>query len=562
LSTESAQVDAAYAELEQGAEALSKIGAREAAAIAREVLAGLEETAAETVLLGCRAKGVDPDSRFAGEEWLAGPCVILAYARELAEKLDGIAEGRTAFPGGAPKARERDGRLTAACGPGNALIRTALGTELTAIFEEGSEAHALVANQAKRWKSRAEPPRISLVLGAGNVASIAPVDVLQKVFVDREAVLLKPSPVNDYLAPLLERAFAPLVSRGMLRMVKGGPEIGAALVAHAKVSDIHVTGSVETHDRIVWGPPGDERARRKAANEPIFPRPITSELGNVSPVIVVPALYAADELAFQAKSVAAQVTNNASFNCNAAKMIVLPKGWKQRDQFLDLVMGAMAAAPTRKAYYPGATDRYQKLTEGRAPRKAGSPKEGELAWTLIDGLDPKSDDTLFSTEPFCCIVSEVSIGSDDPIEFLAEATRFCNDKLFGTLCAEIIVHPMRQSDPATARALDDATLGLLYGSVAINTWPALVYASATPPWGGHPSDTIADVQSGVGWSHNAWMLEGVEKVIAKAPLKAMPKPAFFADNAKMRTIGERLAPLLAHPGPVNLARLIWEAVRG
>ena len=555
-------VDAAYAELGRGADALAKITPREAATIAREVLAGLEATAAETVALGCRAKGVDPASRFAGEEWLAGPCVVLAYAREMAEKLEGIAAGGPTFPGGAPRARERDGRLTAACGPSRTLIRAALGVEMTAFFEEGLAAETIVANQAKRWRSSTEPPRISLVLGAGNVSSIAPVDVLQKVFVDREAVLLKPSPVNDYLAPLLERAFAPLISRGMLRIVKGGPGIGAELVAHAAVSDIHVTGSVKTHDRIVWGPRGEDRDRRKKQGDPLFSRAITSELGNVSPVIVMPALYATDELAFQAKSVAAQVTNNASFNCNAAKMLVLPKGWPQRARFLELVMDAMAAAPTRKAYYPGAEDRYQKLTAGRAPRKAGSPREGELPWTLVEGLDPASDDVLFSTEPFCCIVSEVSIASADPIEFSAEAARFCNDKLFGTLNAEMIVHPMRLSDPTTAAAIDDATLALRYGSVAINTWPAIVYASAAPPWGGHPTDTLADVQSGIGWSHNAWMLEGVEKVVARASLTAVPKPAFFSDNSRMRSIGERLASHIAHPGPATLARLVWEAIRG
>jgi aldehyde dehydrogenase (NAD(P)+) len=307
---------------------------------------------------------------------------------------------------------------------------------------------------------------------------------------------------------------------------------------------------------------GAERERRKKQGEPIFSRAITSELGNVSPVIVVPALYAADELAFQAKSVAAQVTNNASFNCNAAKMLVLPKGWPQRARFLDLVMDAMAAAPTRKAYYPGAEDRYATLTAGRTPRQAGSPKAGELPWTLIEGLDPASDDALFATEPFCCIVSEVSIASADPLEFCAEAARFCNDKLFGTLNAELIVHPTRFSDPTTAAAIDDATMKLRYGAVAINTWPALVYATAAPPWGGHPSDTLADVQSGIGWSHNAWMLEGVEKVVAIAPLLASPKPAFFADNARMRTIGERLAAHVAHPGPGTLARLGWEAIRG
>ena len=55
-------------------------------------------------------------------------------------------------------------------------------------------------------------------------------------------------------------------------------------------------------------------------DQPIFTKPITSELGNVSPVIIMPYLYTAGDLWYAARSVASQVTNNASFNCNAAKM--------------------------------------------------------------------------------------------------------------------------------------------------------------------------------------------------------------------------------------------------
>ena len=63
-------------------------------------------------------------------------------------------------------------------------------------------------------------------------------------------------------------------------------------------------------------------------------KPISSELGNVSPVVIVPADYDDDQLAFVAANVATQITNNASFNCNAAKMLVTSRAWPQRDAFL------------------------------------------------------------------------------------------------------------------------------------------------------------------------------------------------------------------------------------
>src|SRR6185295_7845445 len=108
-----------------------------------------------------------------------------------------------------------------------------------------------------------------------------------------------------------------------------------------------------------------ERARRIAESDPRRKTPITSELGNISPVIVMPYLYTADDLWYTARSVASQVTNNASFNCNAAKMLVLPRGFAQRALFLEMLQKALAGVPPRKAYYPGAIDRYARLTAGR-----------------------------------------------------------------------------------------------------------------------------------------------------------------------------------------------------
>ena len=52
-------------------------------------------------------------------------------------------------------------------------------------------------------------------------------------------------------------------------------------------------------------------------------------------------------------------------------------------------------------------------------RSVGDAGVGELPWSLIPGLDPAAtDDPLFHLEPFCSVVSEVSVGSPDPVEFL------------------------------------------------------------------------------------------------------------------------------------------------
>ena len=73
------------------------------------------------------------------------------------------------------------------------------------------------------------------MLGAGNVAGIPFNDALSKLFVDQCVVLLKMSPVNEYLGPLIETAFSQLIAEGFFRLVYGGADEGAYLTKHPGV---------------------------------------------------------------------------------------------------------------------------------------------------------------------------------------------------------------------------------------------------------------------------------------------------------------------------------------
>jgi hypothetical protein len=128
---------------------------------------------------------------------------------------------------------------------------------------------------------------VTVVLGAGNIASIAPLDVLYKLFAEGHVCLLKMNPVNDYLGPIFEGVFGDLVAAGFVRFAYGGSEVGERLTQHEGIDEIHITGSSRTHDAIVFGG-GDEGVARKARGEPINTKRMSSELGNVSPTIVVP----------------------------------------------------------------------------------------------------------------------------------------------------------------------------------------------------------------------------------------------------------------------------------
>jgi aldehyde dehydrogenase (NAD(P)+) len=293
----------------------------------------------------------------------------------------------------------------------------------------------------------------------------------------------------------------------------------------------------------------------------VLKRPISSELGNVSPVMIVPYAYADHELAFMAANVATMVTNNGSFNCNAAKMLITSRAWPQRDAFLGLVARELAQAPARQAYYPGAFERYARLTAGRDLNIPGPAGDGQLPWTIIREVDTgQAGDPLFHVEPFCGILSDAPLGSGDPVEFLDRATRFCNDTLWGTLNAAVFIHGRLERDPSVGGALERAITELRYGTVAVNHWPAIGYAVGSLPWGGHPSATLRDIQSGLGWVHNSFMLEGIDKAIIRGPLVVRPRPLWFRGNPKASRVARQMVQQERAPSWRRMARVLGAAL--
>ena len=189
-------------------------------------------------------------------------------------------------------------------------------------------------------------------------------------------------------------------------------------------------------------------------------------------------------------------------------------------------------------------------------------REGALQWAYVSGLDPEARDPLYFTEPFCGILSDVALPAAGAPEFLEAATKFMNDRLWGTLTAAIFVHPSVEADARGAAALDRALVDLRYGTVGINHWPALGYALVAPPWGGHPSSTALDIQSGLGWVHNSFLIEGIEKAVVRGPLVAKPKPAWFYDNRRTHELAPKLIRFELGPSWLRVPSLAFTALQG
>lgn len=561
--TDQAGIDVAVGAVKAKADEFARLPVAEKAGLLRACIQPLLDNMDEWVRLGCKAKGLSPDEAPGAEEWFLGPAIVMRHLKLLIDSLEAIDRAGAPPLGRAVRVRP-DGRLAIEVMP-TSLLDQVLFTGISAecLMMPGITEAEARAKQASFYKEKNPKGRVSLVLGAGNVAFLTPGDFLTEMFNDGYVCVVKMNPVNEYLGPIFERVFAPLVQRNYLRFVYGGGDVGAYLCAHPSVDKIHMTGSERVHDLIVWGPPGAERERRKAAKEPQTAKHVTSELGCVTPVIVPPAKYSAGELQWHARNVTTQLANNGSFMCVAAKMLVLSKGWAQKDAFLAALRTELKGEPLRRAYYPGAHDRFAKLTEGRKTEKIGTPAEGELPWTLVWDVDPRNkDEALFQTEPFCSILSVVELDETDPARFLGAAVQFANDTLWGTLTANLIVHPSLERDAGFAAALDQAILDLRYGTVAINQWSGVACGLGSTPWGGHPSTSIEDVQSGIGWVHNTYMLEGIEKCVLRSPFIVRPKPVWFTDHQTGLQVGPKLTRLVADGSWLRVPSLLVSAVRG
>ena len=384
--------------------------------------------------------------------------------------------------------------------------------------------------------------RICAVLGAGNVSSVPFSDTVHKALVLGKQVILKMNPVNAALTFVFQKAFAPLIAVGLLAIVEGDSQLGADLVAHAGVDEVHLTGSLATYNRIVWGATQTEQIERRRREDPKLRKPITSELGNVSPWIIAPGKYTSRELRSQACHVAASITNNVGFNCLATRVIVTSSSWGQRDEFLRLVREAMQATPLRNAYYPGAVDRYEQFTGQRVE----PDQNGALPWSLLESKSPDLDPILFTEESFAPVCVETMLQSGMGEDFFIKASEFCNHRLMGSLCASITVP--NNAPLVQKKQLNECIDRLRYGCVCVNQWSGLAYSLLTPGWGGSPLHkpesssvgNIAGAESGQGFVHNTYLLDHLEKSVVRGPLVDFIRPVWFPSHRYPLELGQAL----------------------
>ena len=549
-------LDEAMDQLRQGAVTLAQSSVEDRIGVLSELRDLLIDHAAEWVDVCCAFKSITTSAQ-RSEEILAGPSGVARYLTLLIASLQSIAQN------GAPKIPGKiktlsDGRLRVPVFPSQGVFDSVLfgGLHAEVWMKPGVTPETIHGQLLEPVLSPQSPAPIALVLGAGNVSAIPMTDSLTKLFHNGQVVLLKLNPVNDALKDVFCKILLPIIERGWMQIVCGGGEVGQAATHLEDVATVHITGSHHTHDRIVWGDTAEERQRRQLENDPLLKKPITSELGNVSPWVFMPGNYSNRQLNFQANNLAASLVNNAAFNCITTRVIVTWRQWEQREQFLDALDQSLAQVPGRTPYYPGTCDRFSRFT-GVTP-EAGA--DGQLPWLVMRDVDRQQMPQLFEDESFVSACAEVQLDAESPEDFLETATDFCNAELFGTLAAAVTIPNdfRRQQPEKVERALSQ----LNYGSVCVNQWPGLVYGLMTPPWGAAPDSDLTNIQSGSGNVHNLYFLDQYEKTVFFGPLCLVPKPIWFPSHTRAEQVAWKLLKLYRNPSVTGLPSLLASAVLG
>jgi acyl-CoA reductase-like NAD-dependent aldehyde dehydrogenase len=510
-----AKLDAAIADLRLGALSWSRLTLGQRARLLERTHATTAAAAEEWADTAAVATGMEPGHPRRGEEWLPGPYAALVALDAYRETLESLADGAN------PLDRVRmdaapGGRIRAHAFPLHAADAVLVAGHSGEVwFEPGVSLAQAREAAGLGQRTPTVTGGVGLVLGAGNVTSIAVLDVLYELLAHNRVVLLKVNPTHDVMVPVYERALAPLIEPGFVRIVRGGADVGAFLTEHDGIDHVHITGATATFDAIVWGT-GAEAERRRAADDPKMAKPITAELGGVSPIIVVPGRWSDADLRYQAEHIVTMRLYNSGHNCLAGQVVVVSAHWPQRQAFLAALREALADAPERPVWYPGSDARQ----EAAVTSYPDATRHGDGARLLIEigpGHDPSDIETI---EYFAPVLGVISLPGEGQ-EFLDAAVAYANARLTGTLGANVLIDPTTQD--ALGDGFERAIADLRYGAVSINSWTALAFLTPTLTWGAYPGGTPADVGSGIGIVHNALLLDGVERTVTRGPFRPFPR---------------------------------------
>ena len=404
------------------------------------------------------------------------------------------------------------------------------------------------------------PAGIALVLGAGNVSSIAPTDAFSKLFQEGKVVLLKMNPVNEYLGGIFSQAFRALVEEGFLRIIYGGAGVGTYAVEHELVDEVHITGSIYSHETIVWGPPG--AGARPPQGRGIGPagKAHRQRVGQ---------RHALDRRAGPVHRSRVDVSGRErGGNDHQQRLVQLhrheddryePRSGRDRQQISRQDRSGAGPHSASPRLLPGAEERVRPLhgTPARSRTAGDAALDAGARW------QPDQDPQYFNEESFVCVCAETALDAAHARGFLEQVARLRQRLDCGATSGPAsMMHPRFRRRPGGEDRLQMLVGKLRFGTIGINHWPAISYALCVRPGADFPEGTLEDPKSGLGWVHNTYLLDAAQKTVIEGPLTMMPKPFWFPTHRTANILARKTVDLTYRPGWWKLPGLMLPALRG
>lgn len=539
-ATSPGDIDDAFAALSAGATRWAQTPVRTRRALLDELIATTYAAAGGWVSASAESSRHGGPGAPGADAWYVDLIPVLRNLALLRRTLDDIDTTGAPQP---PRVTTRaDGRVVVDVHPAHRADRIVLrGFDAQVLLGEHVTAEQAGARMGRAHRDPRPGAAVALVLAPGNVMSVAAMDVLHQVFGQARAVLLKPSPVNDALAPHLGEAFEPLVREGLLRIVHGDDATGARLVADERVDAIHLTGTTSTYE--------DVRASVAGRTSSPVDVAMTAALDGITPVIVVPGPWSDRDVTTHADAITSMLGVNAGRTCVAPRLLVQHRSWSRRRPLLEAIASSMRQLPASTFDHPGAAARRLALLDnGKRGEGFARQADGTPSFGLVTDLDPgEPDDPLFTDAQFSGVLADVGLDAPRSIpDFVRAAVELCNEQVAGSLAATIIVHPRSLLDAGVALAVERAIEELQFGTVVVNHLPGVAFGLASTPWGAAPTGDEA-TGSGAGFVHNTFMLDDVEKSIVRGPFRTAVAPPWQQSNRLRAPLGRALATAMVAP---------------
>jgi len=328
-------------------------------------------------------------------------------------------------------------------------------------------------------------PKTTAILGASCYSAAS--EIIKATFLDGHVVVYKPHPYNVDIDRIWFEIMKPLVEAGALSYCEAdqGPE----LVQDPRIDQIYLTGTEETAKQI--------KELTESKKSYVF------QTGSVNPVILVPSLHRpwkSKEMRHHALQIASAGKFNGGHFCGRPQIILTSKEWVQRDEFLKELRKAISdRTPPEASYDPKYQKMFKRFVQEYPNGKVLKSSEClETEWAkmlLVTGAT--IDSYGLKNEAFCQVLIEVPLNvTDHPAVFLPEAVKFCNEKLYGSLCATVVVDDStsKQYNGIIQHALSD----LKYGTVSINAMACFGWFNPSLYWGNYKKKEDDGKESGVG----------------------------------------------------------------